>query len=126
MTPLETIATIFAVIVLVKLVLIMINPSGWMRMVRPLYVQQKNTIMFVYGVMAILLGYYIFQSLSIVQVSAVMFFTAALMGLAVAPHGKDILALADSIVKRRIQGLCWISVAVWVFLALWTLRVIFG
>ncbi|MDP6293317.1 MAG: hypothetical protein QF486_03490 [Candidatus Woesearchaeota archaeon] len=126
MTPLEIIATVFAVIILVKLVLIMINPSGWMKMVKPLYVQQKNTIMFVYAVLAIVLGYYIFQSMSIVQVSAVMFFTAALMGLAVAPHGKDILALADSIVKRRIQGLCWISFAVWVLIALWTLKAIFG
>lgn len=75
MTPLEIIATIFAVFVLVKVCIVVINPQLWMKVAGPILNNYILTSV-VYVILAGIIGYYIFASLEIAEVAAVMLFTA--------------------------------------------------
>ncbi len=88
MTPLEIIATIFVVFVLVTVCIVVINPQVWMKVAGPIL---KNYILtsVVYFILAGIIGYYIFVRLEIAEVAAVMLFTALLIGLGLLPFGLD-------------------------------------
>ncbi len=80
MTALESIATIFALLVLVKLVVVLINPQIWMKKVAEPLLGNPRLATTVYGVLAIVVGYYVLTRLYIVDVAAVMLFTALVGG----------------------------------------------
>ena len=91
MTPIEILATIFAILVLVKLLLVAVNPKLWMKGVESILSNYVFTTV-VYVLLAIIIGYIVFKSLSIVQVAAVMLFTTVLIGLTMAPYLDKVLS----------------------------------
>lgn len=127
MTPIETIAVIFAVLILIKLSVVLRDPMRWFKLVEPMY-RKKNISMVVYLVLAAWVGSYILAELSIVQVAAVTLFISLLMGLSFLSHGDDVMAFAKKIMKRHKFNTPWhiINIAIWVGFALWTLFAVFS
>ena len=88
MTPIEILATIFAILVLVKLLIIAIRPASWMKISEAIL--KKSTLTTIsYLVLAVIVGYYVLASLNIVQVAAVMLLTSILIALGWVPYSNS-------------------------------------
>jgi len=72
--PLETLALIFAILVLLKIVIVLINPKGWLNLSKSLF-NDKPVTALIYFVLMAIVGHYVFTNLSIIQIAAVMLFT---------------------------------------------------
>lgn len=127
MTPIEILATIFAIMVLVKLLTVALNPKLWMKWVEPVLSNYAYTTI-VYVLLAVIIGYFIFKSLSIVQVAAVMLFTSMLMGLTLVPYSREFLILGKEIVGTRSEMFrrAWLAIVIWAGIAVWTLYAVFA
>lgn len=125
MTPIEILAIIFAVLIIVKLLFVIFKPKTWVKITKPLL---KNTILttIIYLILAVVVGYYIFTSgLSIVQVAAVMLFTSLLMATGFLAYPQSILKLREAVVEEG-PGKSWLSIIIWLAIAIWTLIVVFA
>ena len=128
MTALEVIATIFALFVLVKIVVVLINPQVWMKKVAEPLLGNPRLATAVYGVLAIVVGYYVLTRLYIVDVAAVMLFTALVMGVGLMPYSKELLKIADEMSMTRSDLLrnTWLPIVIWGVIALWVLTSVFA
>ena len=123
MTALEIIATIFAIFVLVKMVVVLIDPQIWMKKVAEPLLGNPRLATTVYGVLAIVVGYYVLTRLYIVDVAAVMLFTALVMGVGMMPYSKALLRIAEEMSATRADLLrnAWLPIVIWTVIALWVL-----
>ncbi len=119
MTSIEVLATIFAVLVLVKLAFIRANPRAWMNFAQPI-LRNSVVALLVYLVPAAVVGYFIFSSMTIVQVGAVMLFTSLLMGVGLAPYSQVILKVGEEMLTEGV-GKAWLSMLIWTCISLWVL-----
>ncbi len=121
MAALETLAAIFAILVLVKLLFVIISPKSWMKLTEAVW--KNGTLLgIICLVLSAVVGYYIFASISIVQVAAVMLFTSLLIAVAWAPYPNAVLKLRKVVSLKK----SWLSVLIWLAIAIWTLYAIFG
>lgn len=123
MTPIEILATIFAVIVIIKLAVITADPNLWMKTAGALLKNQVLTTI-IYSVLAVIIGYYVFTALSVVQVAAVMLFTSTLIGIGLAPYSKIILKLGEELSDVGVSK-AWLAMLIWGMLAIWVLYSVF-
>lgn len=125
MTPIEIIAFILVLLVLVKLIVILINPKSWQKTTQALIGKPILTIV-VSLVLAAVVLYYLLAELTIVQIFAVMAFLALLMMLSMAAYSKEFLTMAKKILKdRSALKKCWLPIAIWIVLMLWVLYALF-
>ena len=127
MTPIEIMATIFAVLILVKMITLLINPKAWMKSVANPLLNNVTPTMAIYLIFAIITGYYILQEMNIIQIAAVMLFTSLLFGLNLMPYAKEFLKMANKTLKTRKQMLktWWLHFILWIGFALWVLYELF-
>lgn len=123
MTALEIIATIFALLILVKIVVVLVNPQLWMKKVAEPLLGNPPLATAVYGGLAIVVGYYVFTSLDITDVAAVMAFGALVGGLGMIPYAQPLLKTAEEMVATRSNLLrkARLPLVIWVVIALWVL-----
>ena len=119
MTSIEVLATIFAVLVLVKMAFIRTNPKAWMNFAQPI-LRNSVVALSVYLVLAAVVGYFIFSSMTIVQVGAVMLFTSLLMGVGLAPYSQVILKVGQEMLTEGVEK-AWLSMLIWTCISLWVL-----
>jgi len=127
MTPIEILATIFAILVLVKLLFVAVNPKLWMKGVESILGNYIFTTV-VYVLLAVIVGYVLFQSLNIIQVAAVMLFTSLLIGLTLVPYLKEFLTLGKEMIGTRSEMFrkTWLAIVIWIAIAVWTLCAVFA
>lgn len=127
MTPIEILATIFAILVLVKLLIVAINPKVWMKVAEAILSNYTLTTA-VYLILAVIVGYYIFANLNIVQVAAAMLLTSVLMGLTLVAYSKTMLKVAKEILGTRSDMFrkAWLAILIWVAIAVWVLYTVFA
>ncbi|MDI6902705.1 MAG: hypothetical protein QMC77_03110 [Methanocellales archaeon] len=124
MTPIEILATIFAILVLVKLLVYVVNPKPWMKLPEAMF-KESTLTMIVYLILAVIVGYYVLASLSIVQVAAVMLFTAIIMGLTLIPYSKTLLKMSEEVVEVGMSPKVWLVTLIWAVIAIWVLYTVF-
>ena len=124
LTPIEIIATIFAVFGLLKIIIVLRNKDDWLKITKKIYMNPQNSGL-VLIILATLVFYYLIQELTIVQIIAASTFMALLMGIAFLEFSKDLLPLAKKMLNKGISGWLWIYTIIWVVLLLWTLSEIF-
>ena len=125
MAAMETLATIFGVLVLVKMIVLMIKPEAWIDNVAKPFLKHADMMKFVYLALAIWAGYYIFQVLTIVEVTAVALFVSLLMALGFFDYPQEMLKLTETIRKKGISR-SWMSMTIWTVWAVWVLWTIWG
>ena len=122
MSMIELLAVIFALFILLKISIVLINPNGWFKIADALL---RNTLLMtiIYLVLAVIVGYYIFRTFSIVQVVAVMLFTSLLMGIAIIPFSETMLSIRQELLgsRRDILRKIWLTLFIWIVIAVWTL-----
>ena len=126
MTPIEIMALILAAGILIKFIVSLVSPSARLSVAKTFY-KSPAIISVVFLVLAAISGYYIFAEFNIVQVAAIMLFTAFLIGLAFAPYSQsmikvfeEMLASREAIFKRN-----WLSIIIWTAIALWVIYALF-
>lgn len=124
MGPIETMATIFAVAIVLKMVILMTKPKLLFNLQDRL-VKGTKVAMIVYLALAVWVGYYIFQYFSVVEVAAVMLFTSLLFGIAFIPHLKPFLKMRKEFAGRQLLSKNWLTLAIWIGLAVWVLYYLF-
>jgi len=126
MTPLEILAVTFAVVVLIKLLVLLIQPKSWIKISNS-FLKEGSATTFVYLILVLLVGYHIFSYLSVIHVAAVMLFTSLLIGLSVLPYGKVMVPLTREILKdKNLVKKNFLSFIIYGGIALWVLYTMFG
>lgn len=127
MTAIETIAWIFVIIGLVKIVVFAINPKSWMNFAKGVW--KTPGLGIIYLVLAIVVFYYLIDSgLNIIQILAVTAFVGLLMGTQFARYSKETMALAQKLVKNKKDFWTknWLYILIWVILLIMGLMALLG
>ena len=126
MTPIEWMAAIIALIAVIKILVILIKPSVWMNMVvKPIY---SNPIVLMIVALILATGslWYLLESVTIVQIFAVMFFLSMLALMTAAIYASEVIAVANKMLKtKKFLSKAWLSIIVWLVLAVWVLTELF-
>lgn len=127
MTPIEILATIFAVLVLLKLFLIIFNPQLRIRIAESFLNKNPTILTIIFLILAAIIGYYVFSSFTVVDVAAVMMLFSALMGIFFIQYPKNMLELLRDSLSSREAFLRknWLSILIWTFFAIWVLYTLF-
>lgn len=126
MTPVEIIATIFAVLVIVKFLYFKYKPMAWKKLSDKIIKKPKVT-KWIYLVLALVIGYYLLQELNVVQIVAVMMFSGFLTGYTFMTFAKEFKPFYKEIWKNKeslVQRL-WLVWLIYLVLAVWVLWTVF-
>ena len=125
LSALETIATIFIVIALIKIIVITFNKKVWYNGVaKPIYKNsQVSTLVFV--ALALIMFYYVLKELTLIQLIAVMALTSSLMALGFLQYSGDITQFLSKTYNKKIGSWQWFYIIFWVILLVLTLYEIF-
>lgn len=127
MTPVEILALLLAVFVLVKIIICLIDPTHWMKFADSV-VKKSSLLMLVYVVLAAIVGYYLFQTVSIIDAAAVMFFMSFVVMVSFIPFADRFMGLAKDAMANRNMMLqkCWLPIIFWVVFCILVLWKLFG
>jgi len=126
MTPIEIIALIVIAISIIKILVILVKPVSWAKLVKKLYVSPALAMIVCLILAAVVLYYLDAAGITIVQIFAVMAFLALVMGLTLAAYFKQAESLMQKILKSGIVKKAWLAMIVWIVLIVWALYVMFA
>ena len=122
-STIEWFALILAVLTLVKLIVISINPKSWMNFSKSLFTKPWLTTT-TSLILALVVLYYLLVEITIVQIFAVMLFLSLLMMAGMVRFTKDLHKIAGKNIKEKIKG-SWLTIIIWFLLAIWVLFSLF-
>ena len=128
MTPIEIIALITALIIPIKLVMLMKSQRLWFNKVTTkFWGGSGNLTMILAFIVAAVSLFFLLQELTIVQVWATMFFSMALIVMALAPFSKYLLKAEDNwfsetntIKKGWLATIVWVAISIWVIISIFS------
>jgi hypothetical protein len=121
----KVLATIFAVLILFKLVaLLLVNPSKWLNF-SGLLLAHHVILTYVYLALIVITGYYIFSSLNLIDIALVMFFTSMLTGLSLIPYSTPLFKFGEAMATSGLSK-AWLAMAIWGALAVAVLARVFS
>ncbi len=125
MGPIEIMALILAIVVIVKTVLLVASPKTWIKNVtKKCWECSTKTRNIVSLVLIALTLFFLLGELTIVQIFAVTLFVMALVMLAVASYPKETLLFEKRIFQNLKAGL--LAGVVWIALEIWVLYTLFA
>ena len=126
MSALEIIALVVIGLALLELVICLVDPKLLLKVSKPLYTRPVLARI-IYLFAGALVFYFLIQELSVVQIMATIVFAGCLIGVGIAPIGRELL---DIVSKQIFEGRFWRDYAlvwiVWIILIIWTLLEIFS
>src|SRR3989338_11237923 len=96
MTPIEILALIFAIGILVKIIAVLVNPKSNLKLAE-MMLEGTGVLRIIYLILLAITGYYLLLELNIIQISAVMLFALILVALAFIPYNKHVLEIRREI-----------------------------
>jgi len=126
-TPIELVALVGALLVLVKFVLLLCCPHAVLDWARSL-LRKPEVLMILYGVIAVVLSYLVLQAVGIVVFMACAFLASALIKMSYVPYfgAFDRVLAAMPRTPMGFFAKSWFAVFIWGFLAVWTLVAVLG
>ena len=127
MTPIEVLATIFAALILFKIFLSIFNPQLRMRMAEGIMNKNPSVLTISFLILTAIVGYYVLSSLTIVEVAASMMLLSGLLGIFYIQYPEIMTKLIKESLKSRQDFLRknWLSLIIWVVIAIWVLYELF-
>lgn len=123
-STIEWFALILAVIVLIKLTIISINPKSWMRFSKSLFVKPWLTTSVSLILALVVLYYLLAAGITIVQIFAIMLFLTLLMVSSMTHVAKDLYKTVGKNLQGKIKDM-WLSIIIWAILSIWVLVSLF-
>jgi len=125
MTPVEIIAAIIIILSAVKILVLLVSPKSWMNFSKKIFAS-KGLVQVVALVLAGVVLYYLLQEISIVQIFAVIAFTALLFVLGLVNYINAIYKIADKAIR---SGRLWkdnlLYALIWIILLVWAAKELF-
>lgn len=123
MTPMEILAVVLAVIILLRALVLIISPKKALK--KAIYFFERPELAIgAYIVMLLITGYIVINALGIVNAFAAITFGISLIGLSLIVYPKPVMKLTKAILKDRKRFL--LIMVIWVALAVWTLYTLFA
>ncbi len=120
----EIIALVFAILVIVKLLVVSFSPGSWMGLAKSLY--KAPWILFVVElILAAIVFYYLQMELTIVQIVGGITLGALLTGMTFAIYGKETIAWGMKLLNKGLLKKAWLPILIWLAIAVWTLVELF-
>lgn len=120
LSAIEVIAGLFALFVLAKVITIMIKKKAWFNtMVKPALKRVEMSIVFL--LIAAVIFYFLIQTLTIVEIFAVLAFCSFFIFLGLIVYSKDMLAFAKEIYGKKFNIWMWVQLILWAALSIWVL-----
>ncbi len=120
----KILAVIFAALVLIKLALLLIMPQQWLGMAQT-FLGYSAALTAFYLIALIITGYFVFTTMNLVDVAAVMLFTGLLVGLSLVPYAASLLPVVQQVAAAGL-GRDWLSWFIWIAIALAVLYRVFA
>jgi hypothetical protein len=124
MTPIEIIALIFAIVVLIKMLMLFVAADKWMDFAEKL-AEKKNLMKIIYILLAALVGYYVLSAVNIVTAFAVIVFGSLLYGISLMPHMDHFVKLHQRMKPGQMLKTHWLSFVIWIALSVYVLYTLF-
>ncbi len=124
MSAKKVLATVFAVLILVKLLALWVNPDKWLNL-SGLLLQHHIVLTWVYLALIVITGYFVFSTLNLIDIAVVMFFTSLLTGLALLPYAAPMMKLGEAMATVGLAK-AWLALLLWGVLALAVLARVFS
>jgi|SRR3989344_1830819 len=119
--PIEWIAFLFSLLVVVKLVFVLFAKKVWYEKVTSKVYRNKAVFGVLFLILTLVVFCYLVKSMSIINIVAVMAFTGLFMGLAFLSFGQDMSAMIKKMSSKRFSLWMMIYILLWLALAVWTL-----
>jgi len=119
-TPIEIIALIFAILVIVKMIAIMSAPRKWYNLATSMS-KNAGTWQIVYLILALLVGYYVLAELTFIQLVAAFLFSTLIIGISFWSYPNSFKA----IVKEASNKKPVLPIVIYLIIALYTLYLLF-
>ena len=107
----KVLASIFAVVILLKLAIGLTCPGTWMRGVEWL-LEHDILLMGIYLTLIVITGYYALSSIDIIDIAVVMFFTSLLVAISLVSYAATLLKLREEMLTVGV-GKAWPAVVLW-------------
>src|SRR3989338_5509144 len=101
LTPIEVIATIFALFALLKLIVVVINKNSWHKNVANPIFKNSSISIIIFVILGIIVFYYLLQELSVIQIFAVVAFTSLLIGIGFLQHAKELIPVLKNAYSKK-------------------------
>lgn len=122
MTPVEIMALLLALGVVVKLAVVSINPKLWIDEVTKKALSNSTLVLLASIVLVGITLPLLLVELSIVQIFAVFLFLAGLMIMSMAPYSVEIIKIGEKMIAEgNVLKKAWLAIVVWLILAVWVL-----
>ncbi|HJO89770.1 MAG: hypothetical protein QGH85_02710 [Candidatus Pacebacteria bacterium] len=126
MTPIEIIALVVAIVTIIKILVVLKDPSIWMRKISLPVLKSGTAGMVVSLVLAALVLRYLLESLTIVEIYAVTAFVALLIMTGFMAYPKKLATLMEQFGKdKHLIGKSWLQILIWLALSIWVLKELF-
>jgi hypothetical protein len=109
------IASVFAGMILLKLLALLVSPDKWMGLVAA-FLEHSTIVMGTYAVLIIIIGYYVLSSIDLIDLAVVMFLTSLLIGISIIPYSGVLLKAREEIIAVGL-GKAWYAIVLWGALA---------
>jgi len=120
MHPLEVMAVLVSVAVLAKILFLVFNPHAWVHLAK-IFLKHAAIMRVVYLLLAVLVGYYVFQYLHVVEVAAVVLLVSLIMGMTWLEYPKQMLSVVQDISKADFLRTSFFTLLLWAAFAVWVL-----
>lgn len=120
MTPIDVLALIFGIVVLEKMIVGVLRPKLCLKHAKK-FLKHKTFPVILYLALAVVVGIYVFNSMSIVQVAAVMLLSWILLALCLVPYSETALKLGQVMLGKDMIKKDWLALAIWAGLAIWAI-----
>lgn len=126
-SAIEILALILIVVAVVKIVIILISPKIWADLVVKKLWASSGLVMIISLILAVWVLYLLLNAgITIVEIFAVMLFLSLLAAVGVAVYSKEIVGVAQKLLKdRNIVKKSWFYILIWVVLLVWGLKELF-
>ena len=118
----EWLALIVALVALVKMVVILIKPKVWIKIIGVVYKNKIITPIVSLILAGVVLYYLLGAEISIIDIFAVMAFISLLAVFGVSVYSEEVLSVAQKLLKdRNIVKRSWLYLIIWMALTVWAL-----
>ena len=125
MSSIEIMALVFAVLIVIKILVVSFSPKSWFNTVKKIY-KMPMFLVIVEAILAGIVFYYLLMELTIVQIASAVLLGALLTGLSFAAYAKETLEWGNKILKSKtLWDKAWLPLLIWLVFALWVLKELF-
>lgn len=120
MHPIDIIASVGAVVVLLKLLVLLLAKDSIKSLTKSL-TKHPEKLRWTYGILAAIVGFYVYRFMGIVPLFVGLIFGSLFLKMIMMSYPKSVKIMAD----ESLEKIDWFSVIVVAVLAVWVLKVLF-